>query len=145
MPDSTSNASIPAGLTMNNDPVVVVGNDFTDLGRLVETWARDPGNSEPKTLAAFKEEMSKVGVHLPARITDFKIMHEPKNAVYITVPHIDLIEAGKVAVDLDPDAYPIPEEYDRQARRPDPLPTRKQPNSVFLSFRIGEYCIGQCR
>lgn len=145
MPDDATEVNPPVGISMINDPIVVAGDDFTNLGLLVESWARQPGSTEPGTFQEFKIALSNVGVSLPTRITDFKIIHEPKNAVYMTIPHIDLIEAGKIAVDLNPDMYPLPPEYDRQARRPNPLPNRKKPNSKFLSFRVGEYCIGQCR
>lgn len=145
MPDTGKDSIVNSESNIDNEPIKVEGKDFLDLGRLVRSWAKEPGKSEPSTIAELRIALTAVGVTLPSRITEFKIIHEPKNAVYITLPHTELIEDGMIEVDKNPDRYPIPPEYNRQAHRPDPQPDRLKPNSKFLLFRVGEYCIGQCR
>ncbi|GAB4394470.1 MAG: hypothetical protein Tsb0032_19920 [Kiloniellaceae bacterium] len=138
---------MPLDMVVDTTPIDVDGNNFLPLGTLVKHWADNPGDV-PETNEGRMQALRDAGVTLPPRIKAVVVVHETDATLHIVCPPKDLLKAGMEEVDRLPpgDTYPVPVEYHRQICPGHPeRPNRLQPNSAFLLFRVGEYCLGQCK
>jgi len=134
---------MPLDSAVDVTPIRAENDDYERFGELVEQWSNNP-TTVPGTTEEIKEEMSRKGISLPDRIKKIVVIHETDETLHIVCPPPEILAQGKEEVDNPPgQKYPLPDPwYDLQVNE---RPGRKEPNSRFLLFRVGEYCLGQCR
>lgn len=154
MPDEITNALLSAN-ELDEERISPRGDDYQFVGELVGQWIGEQfptldEQNDPQFQAQIRAQievaLGRPGgpKPLPSRIKRIYVIQEHKDTLHIMVPPREAYNKGlrdaqaREAANLP---YELYGEYDRQVRD---LRGRK-PASKFFDFRVGEYCLGQCK
>lgn len=120
--------------------------NWTNWGKLVETWARDR-NSRPPTVVDLNAQMASANVGVSFSETEFTgiafAQAPDAKTVQIFLPTVAAIDRAKKHLEGGGE-YVLPDFYKTLAFD-DRDPNIKDGDKLkFLSSRIGDYAIGQC-
>ncbi|MGL6060179.1 MAG: hypothetical protein ACRC1G_05745 [Bradyrhizobium sp.] len=121
-------------------------------GNLVKTWATgvnylgdENSYPVPKTMAEFKEQLSKAQVFatVPERFTKIEFVSSEQDTILVRLPPKAMIDDSESMLNKPGATYPLPPFYKRLFNGMDPVIPESEKFKVHAE-RIGDYTISYC-